>query len=285
MSEQHPDYTEDDFNIVSLGYWDPDEDEENEPAPSEAEHRPEPPAQAEAEAAVLSPQEQEKEAEPQAAEENPWDEAYLPASLEEGEDKAPDIARVELVPGGVKAALEAILAVAQAPVSTRELSATLFVPERTIEAALDQLYREYRGYDDGERVHEPRGFDLRRVAGGWRLYARADFSPWVAQHVKSKESAKLPKSAMETLSVIAYQQPVSKAHVAAIRGANSDAAFRTLLLHGLITESTPDEDGTAQFSTTGLFLEKMGLNSLAELPPLAPYLPDIDEVSLLGEEP
>lgn len=295
MSTQHPDYTEDDYNIVSLGYWDPGADEED-AAPSALEEPVGEEEIAEQGAADEVTPESEKDAEDSAVEEtepeseagteqgspepNPWSDSWDGA-----EEETPDIARVELAPGGVKSAVEAILAVAQQPVTVRELSATLIISEHTVEVALDQLFREYNGYDDGQRVHEPRGFELRRVAGGWRLYARADFAPWVSQHMKAQQSAKLPKSAMETLSVIAYQQPITKGHVAAIRGANSDAAFRTLLLHGLIAEAGADEEGLMNYSTTPEFLERMGLNSLDELPPLAPYLPDVEDVPLLSEQP
>lgn len=272
MSTQHPDYSDDDFNIVSLGYWDPGADDDD-AAPAVLEEAPETEA-------GQGEQATEEQTEHSIAEPNPWADSW-----EEPEAEAPELARVELAPGGVKSAVEAILAVAQQPVTVRELSATLIVSEHTVEVALDQLYREYNGYDDGQTVHEPRGFELRRVAGGWRLYARADFAPWVAQHVKAQQSAKLSKSALETLSVIAYQQPITKGHVAAVRGANSDAAFRTLLLYGLIAEAGADSEGLMQYSTTTEFLERMGLNSLAELPPLAPYLPDVEDVALLGEQP
>lgn len=315
MSTQHPDYTEDDFNILAMGEWNPDD----EAAESVAEEKTEPAHEiveteaAEQEAAETEVLEAETETTPageqpqtdpetveeetsdaeeelasgnppaQPAETNPWEDEWDPASdIEDGE---PDLARVELMPGGVKAAIEAILSVAQTPVTVRELAANLIVPEHTVEVALDQLHREYKGYDDGVTVHEPRGMELRRTAGGWRLYARSDFAPWVGRHVKTQQTAKLPKSAMETLSVIAYQQPITKGHVSAIRGANSESSFKALLLHGLITETTPDEDGIAQFATTPEFLERMGLNSLAELPPLAPYLPDVEDVGLMGEQP
>ncbi|MDY6051352.1 MAG: SMC-Scp complex subunit ScpB [Rothia sp. (in: high G+C Gram-positive bacteria)] len=193
-------------------------------------------------------------------------------------------ARVELQPGGVKAAIEAILAVADVPVSAREFAAALIVPERAIEAALDELVRDYDGYDDATGTHEPRGFELRQVGGGWRLYARADFSPWVSRFVVGAQTVKLTKAALETLAVIAYQQPATRSYIAQVRGVSADAAVRNLLQRGLITETAPDENGATQYITTDTLLEKLGLNSLDELPPLAPYLPDPAEVSA-GKDP
>ena len=149
-------------------------------------------------------------------------------------DAEAEFSKVEAIPGGVKSAIEAILAVAEAPVSVRELSAALIVSERAVEHALDQLYREYNGEESGygedeNRVApEPRGFQLRNIAGGWKLYARDDFAPWVARFVTRSKSATLSKPAYETLAVIAYQQPVTRARVASIRGVNADAAIRQL---------------------------------------------------------
>lgn len=192
---------------------------------------------------------------------------------------AHDPSRVELQPGGVKAAVEAILAVADTPVGVREFAAALIVSERAIEAALDELERDYNGYDDGTIVHEPRGFELRQVGGGWRLYSRSDFSSWVGRFVVGAQSTKLTRAALETLAVIAYQQPVTRSYIAQIRGVAVDAAVRNLLQRGLITETVPDENGTTQYITTDTLLEKLGLNSLEELPALAPYLPDPAEVN------
>ncbi|MFW0112473.1 SMC-Scp complex subunit ScpB [Rothia sp. CCM 9416] len=187
--------------------------------------------------------------------------------------------RVELQPGGIKAAIEAILAVADVPVSVREFSAALIVSERAVETALDELDREYKGYDDGTTVHEPRGFELRQVGGGWRLYSRQDFSPWVGRFVVGAQSTKLTRAALETLAVIAYQQPATRSYLAQVRGVSVDAAVRNLLHRGLIAETVPDETGATQYITTNTLLEKLGLNSLDELPALAPYLPDPAEVN------
>nr|WP_294458004.1 SMC-Scp complex subunit ScpB [uncultured Rothia sp.] len=205
-------------------------------------------------------------------------------------DAEAEFSKVEAIPGGAKSAIEAILAVAEAPVSVRELSAALIVSERAVEHALDQLYREYNGEESGygedeNRVApEPRGFQLRNIAGGWKLYARDDFAPWVARFVTRSKSATLSKPAYETLAVIAYQQPVTRARVASIRGVNADAAIRQLLQRQLIRETGREAgSGATLYETTELLLAKLGLNSLEELPALAPFLPDDTEAAVLAE--
>jgi segregation and condensation protein B len=205
-------------------------------------------------------------------------------------DAEAEFSKVEAIPGGAKSAIEAILAVAEAPVSVRELSAALIVSERAVEHALDQLYREYNGEESGygedeNRVApEPRGFQLRNIAGGWKLYARDDFAPWVARFVTRSKSATLSKPAYETLAVIAYQQPVTRARVASIRGVNADAAIRQLLQRQLIREAGRESgSGATLYETTELLLVKLGLNSLEELPALAPFLPDDTEAAVLAE--
>ncbi|WP_306525079.1 SMC-Scp complex subunit ScpB [Rothia mucilaginosa] len=205
-------------------------------------------------------------------------------------DAEAEFSKVEAIPGGVKSAIEAILAVAEAPVSVRELSAALIVSERAVEHALDQLYREYNGEESGygedeNRVApEPRGFQLRNIAGGWKLYARDDFAPWVARFVTRSKSATLSKPAYETLAVITYQQPVTRARVASIRGVNADAAIRQLLQRQLIREAGREAgSGATLYETTELLLAKLGLNSLEELPALAPFLPDDTEAAVLAE--
>lgn len=205
-------------------------------------------------------------------------------------DAEAEFSKVEAIPGGVKSAIEAILAVAEAPVSVKELSAALIVNERAVEHALDQLYREYNGEESGygedeNRVApEPRGFQLRNIAGGWKLYARDDFAPWVARFVTRSKSATLSKPAYETLAVIAYQQPVTRARVASIRGVNADAAIRQLLQRQLIREAGREAgNGATLYETTELLLAKLGLNSLEELPALAPFLPDDTEAAVLAE--
>lgn len=274
ITGENPDFTDDDLAILSLGAWNPEGDD----------------------APVAAPEQQVEDSLPEIPEapENPWEQLETAESYAQQQQEKPRtevkrseiISRVELIPGGVKAAIEAILAVADAPVSVRELSSALIVSEYEVEKSLDELYREYNGYDDGQTVHEPRGFELRRIAGGWKLYSRHEFSPWVQRFVVGDSTAKLPKAAMETLTVVAYQQPVTRSYVASVRGVNADAAFRTLLKRGLIAETIPEpETGAHQYITTDVFLQKLGLGSLEELPALAPYLPDIDDIELATETP
>ena len=313
-------FTPDDLAIVNMGYWDPNADEGSEQAdsaPVEAESSK--PAGADAEPAehevAATPLSTEVAEEAEAAEtvedsdsseesqetaprESKKPEAKPVKIPEGGPSTAPSVAvdaeaefsKVEVIPGGVKSAIEAILAVAEAPVSVCELSAALIVSERAVEHALDQLYREYNGEESGygedenRVVPEPRGFQLRNIAGGWKLYARDDFAPWVARFVTRSKSATLSKPAYETLAVIAYQQPVTRARVASIRGVNADAAIRQLLQRQLIREAGREAgSGATLYETTELLLAKLGLNSLEELPALAPFLPDDTEAAVLAE--
>lgn len=298
-------FTPDDLAIVNLGYWDPNADDDTGPAASAPiEFTVEPavePVEPDVEIAG-EPEEPEAAGDPDSSE-APQEPAHgaekspvkIPAG---GPSTAPSVAvdaeaefsKVEAIPGGVKSAIEAILAVAEAPVSVRELSAALIVSERAVEHALDQLYREYNGEESGygedeNRVApEPRGFQLRRIAGGWKLYARDDFAPWVARFVTRSKSATLSKPAYETLAVIAYRQPVTRAMVASIRGVNADAAIRQLLQRQLIREAGREAGtGATLYETTELLLAKLGLNSLEELPALAPFLPDDTEAAVLAE--
>lgn len=298
-------FTPDDLAIVNLGYWDPNADDDTGPAASAPiEFTVEPAAEpVEPDAEIAGePEEPEAEGDPDSSE-APQEPAHgaekspvkIPAG---GPSTAPSVAvdpdaefsKVEAIPGGVKSAIEAILAVAEVPVSVRELSAALIVSERAVEHALDQLYREYNGEESGygedeNRVApEPRGFQLRRIAGGWKLYARDDFAPWVARFVTRSKSATLSKPAYETLAVIAYRQPVTRAMVASIRGVNADAAIRQLLQRQLIREAGREAGtGATLYETTELLLAKLGLNSLEELPALAPFLPDDTEAAVLAE--
>ena len=317
-------FTPDDLAIVNMGYWDPNADEDSEQAdsaPVEAESSK--PAEADAEPAehevAATPLSTEIAEEAEAAETvEDSDSSGISDSSEESQETAPreskkpeakpvkipeggpstapsvavdaeaEFSKVEVIPGGVKSAIEAILAVAEAPVSVKELSAALIVSERAVEHALDQLYSEYNGEESGygeEGVApEPRGFQLRNIAGGWKLYARDDFAPWVARFVTRSKSATLSKPAYETLAVIAYQQPVTRARVASIRGVNADAAIRQLLQRQLIREAGREAgSGATLYETTELLLVKLGLNSLKELPALAPFLPDDTEAAVLAE--
>lgn len=163
--------------------------------------------------------------------------------------------------------LEAMLLMATEPITSSELAAALDVPEPEVTAELLEISRHY--------VADGRGFELRRVAGGWRLATADDLAPVIEEWVTSDQRARLSQAALETLAVVAYLQPVSRGRIAGVRGVNVDGVVRTLLVRGLISESGVDpHTGAMTFSTTALFLQKLGLDSLAELPDLAPLLPD-----------
>jgi segregation and condensation protein B len=130
-----------------------------------------------------------------------------------------------------------------------------------------------------EYVRNGRGFELRSVAGGWRYYTRAEYAGYVERFVLDGQQIRLTQAALETLAVVAYKQPVSRSRVAAIRGVNCDGVMKTLVTRGLIEEcGTEQESGAHLYRTTRLFLEKIGLNSVEDLPSLGPFLPDhVDE--------
>jgi segregation and condensation protein B len=136
----------------------------------------------------------------------------------------------------------------------------------------------------GELADRGSGIDLREAGGGWRMYTRARFAPYVEKLLLDGSRSKLTRAALETLAVVAYRQPVTRARVSAVRGVNVDAVMRTLLARGLITEAGTDPDtGAVVFATTEMFLERLGLSSLADLPDIAPLLPDIDVIDDLSE--
>ena len=171
----------------------------------------------------------------------------------------------------LRAALEAVLLVTDQPVPAVTLAQVVERPTEEVETTLTELAGEYDA--------QGRGFELRMVAGGWRLYTRADCAPYVERFVLDGQQARLTQAALETLAVIAYRQPVSRARVSAVRGVNVDGVVRTLLARGLITEAGQDEDtGGILYRTTPLLLERLGLQSLDELPSLAPLLPELDEL-------
>ncbi len=168
---------------------------------------------------------------------------------------------------GLKACLEAILLVADEPVPTVVLAQVLEQPRNEVAAALSSLAEEYTA--------EGRGFDLREIAGGWRFYTREDCAALVERFVTDGQEVRLTQAALETLAVVAYRQPVSRARVSAVRGVNCDGVMRTLTLRGLVEEAGTDSETSAiLYRTTGYFLERMGLASLEDLPDLAPFLPE-----------
>lgn len=177
-----------------------------------------------------------------------------------------DVPLAELHP-----ALESVLMVADQPLDDVTLASAVGYPVAEVTAALERLAAEYT--DHG------RGFDLRCVAGGWRFYTREEYAPVVERFVLEGQQARLTQAALETLAVVAYKQPVSRARVAAIRGVNVDGVMRTLVSRGLVEEAGTDATTTAVlYRTTSYFLERVGLTSIAELPELAPFLPDLGDL-------
>ncbi|WP_218135712.1 SMC-Scp complex subunit ScpB [Nonomuraea jiangxiensis] len=167
----------------------------------------------------------------------------------------------------LRAALEAILLVVDEPVAEVTLAQVLERPTHEVAAALRGLAEEYTAGG--------RGFDLREVAGGWRFYTRADCAQLVERFVRDGQQTRLTQAALETLAVVAYRQPVSRARVAAVRGVNSDGVMRTLVARGLVEEAGTDPESQAVlYRTSSYFLERLGLRDLSELPELAPFLPD-----------
>jgi segregation and condensation protein B len=168
---------------------------------------------------------------------------------------------------GLRASLEAILLVADEPVAENVIAQVVERPTDEVAAALRELAASY--------VADGRGFDLKEIAGGWRFYTRVECAGVVERFVRDGQEVRLTQAALETLAVVAYRQPVSRARVSAVRGVNCDGVMRTLVLRGLVEEAGSDPDtGAVLFSTTGYFLERLGLASLADLPELAPFLPD-----------
>lgn len=183
---------------------------------------------------------------------------------------------LDVLPGGAKAAVEAIMMVIDEPVSELSLAVALVLPSERVHQILTDLAAEYRD--------QKRGFELRQVAGGWRIFSVAEFAEVVGRFVTEGQTAKLTQAALETLAVIAYRQPVARARVSAVRGVNVDGVVRTLLTRGLIVEvETDPTTGAVLYGTTPYFLERMGLESLDDLPPLAPYLPESDVLEELAQ--
>lgn len=170
--------------------------------------------------------------------------------------------------------LEAVLLVADQPVPVGVLAQVCQDAATAVERELRRLAASYDA--------QQRGLELREVGDGWRLFTRVDCAPWVERYVRDGQQARLTQAALETLAVVAYRQPVSRARISAVRGVNVDGVVRTLLARGLLAEAGRDPDsGATLYRTTPLLLEKLGLRSLDELPSLAPLLPDLDDVEPL----
>lgn len=191
--------------------------------------------------------------------------------IDTDDDVAPELDDAEL--GSV---LEALLLVVDTPVTVDALASATDQPPSRVADTLHSMAGEFSARDSG--------IELREAGGGWRMYTRAKFAPYVEKLLLDGARSKLTRAALETLAVVAYRQPVTRARVSAVRGVNVDAVMRTLLARGLITEAGTDADsGAVTFATTELFLERLGLTSLTDLPDIAPLLPDVDVIDDLSE--
>lgn len=178
---------------------------------------------------------------------------------------------LEVAVAELRPALEALLMIADQPLDETTLATAVGHPIAAVSAALTALAAEYD--------EQGRGFELRNVAGGWRYYTREELAPVVEAFVLDGQQARLTQAALETLAVVAYRQPVSRARVSAIRGVNVDGVMRTLLTRGLVEEAGQDHSSGAHlYRTTSYFLERIGVTSLDDLPELAPYLPELDDL-------
>ena len=177
----------------------------------------------------------------------------------------------EVPPAALRPSLEAVLMVADQPLDAPTLATAVGHPVEDVVAALQLLAEEY--------AEQGRGFELRQVAGGWRYYTRPEHAAVVERFVLEGQQARLTQAALETLAVVAYTQPVSRARVSAIRGVSVDGVMRTLITRGLVEEAGQDpETGANLYRTTGYFLERIGVTALEDLPEIAPYLPDMDDM-------
>ena len=181
----------------------------------------------------------------------------------------------------LRSAAEAILIVADEPVTTSAIAEALGIDESACEELLEELAAEYRGEVPGGRAH---GFLLRRAAGGWRFASVPEHVDLVEQFIIGGATARLSQAALETLAVVAYRQPVTRGRVAQIRGVNVDGVMRTLHARGLIEEAGAEASGAILYRTTRDFLEYLGIDSLDELPPLAPYLPRVEALGEIVEQ-
>ncbi|MFE5642558.1 SMC-Scp complex subunit ScpB [Rhodococcus sp. NPDC056516] len=213
-------------------------------------------------------------AEPTESESSQLDEMIEPADdAAVSEDSAPDF---DLDDDQLDAVLESLLLVVDSPAEVNQLaSVTGTAPER-VEQRLTLM--------SAALTARGSGMDLRNAGDGWRLYTRQEFAPYVEKLLLDGARTKLTRAALETLAVVAYRQPLTRARISAVRGVNVDGVVRTLLARGLIAEAGPDPDTNAtRYSTTELFLERLGLASLSELPELAPLLPDVDLIDDISE--
>lgn len=190
--------------------------------------------------------------------------------------RAWDSELLDITDGELTAALEAVLLVVDTPAPTEQLADALGVTVARADIALRTLADDLTARGSG--------IDLRYAGDGWRFYTRRDYAPYVEKLLQGGARTKLTRAALETLAVIAYRQPVTRTRVSAVRGVNVDGVVRTLLARDLIAEAGTDPDtGGTLYTTTDLFLERLGLASLSDLPPLAPLLPDVDVIDDIAD--
>ncbi len=198
------------------------------------------------------------------------------ASLEGPDDN--DVETLAVPVAELRPALEAVLMVADQPLDHLTLASAVGYPAEQVVQALEALAAEY--------AQQGRGFDLRNVAGGWRYYTREEYAAVVEGFVLDGQQARLTQAALETLAVVAYKQPVSRARVSAIRGVNVDGVMRTLVARGLVEECGTDAETTALlYRTTSYFLERIGVTSVEDLPELAPFLPEMTDLDDPDQRP
>lgn len=187
-------------------------------------------------------------------------------------DEVPSIGAPSL-----KAGIEAILLVVDEPVSAITLAQITNSPQPQVLKTLKDIQKEFETREGG--------ITLREIAGGWRFYTNEHSGEVVERFLKDGQTARLTQASLETLAVIAYKQPVSRGRVAAIRGVNVDGVVRTLLNRGLIEEAGSDNESQAVlYRTTPYFLERVGIASLDELPPVADYLPNMAALDSIIDE-
>ncbi|GHG41976.1 MULTISPECIES: SMC-Scp complex subunit ScpB [Amycolatopsis] len=252
-----------------VGEAPPEPEAPAEPAPAEPEAAAEPAPEGALSRESAAPGEPEAVAEPEPEPEpepGPEDpESDLVAAGDS--DSMPDVTSDE----ALEAALEALLLIVDSPAGEELLAETLGQPKSRIVVALRTMAQKF--------TDRASGIDLRRVGEGWRFYTRDVYAPFVEKLLLDGQRSKLTRAALESLAVIAYRQPVTRARVAAVRGVNVDGVIRTLLARGLIEEMGTDPETTGTlYVTTELFLERLGLSSLNDLPPIAPLLPEVDTI-------
>ena len=194
------------------------------------------------------------------------DAEVIDAELSDVEDARPIV--------DLERAIEAILMIADEPQSLVSLATSLGSPVPAVRQSIERLVADFDGENGGVR----RGFELREVGGGWRIYVRAEYDDAVRDFVLTQNPTRLSQAALETLAVIAYKQPISRGAIASIRAVNVDSVVRTLLGRGLITEAfTDSETGAIHYATTDTLLAQLGINSIDELPQISPLLADGSE--------